>query len=296
MSNYVAPTTPIGGPAGQPLPPQQSFQPPPPKKLKVKVWVLVGCVIAVFLGGYYVRNKVKEAGLDFELMQKSPALALAKVLVAANPDVLELVSVDEEQGLITIRNKKSGETSTVSINSTTSLDVKDASVVFAIPGDGEPYIGRDKIAQEDMPTWVRNILKDKPGEIVYISSGKKVKYGTVVSVKDSIREAGFSVKLPDWFPPYPGAVVQGAFSTKSKDGERTYFGFSTNDSIEKVVKFYEENLKQAGLKITTNTVQQNGVVSKGSLASENGDKKPIAFVTAISEEGQTQVTVVFAPK
>jgi hypothetical protein len=62
------------------------------------------------------------------------------------------------------------------------------------------------------------------------------------------------------------------------------------------VKFYEENLKQAGLKVTTDIVEQNGVVSKGSLASEDRDKKRAVFVTAILEKGQTQVTVVFASK
>jgi biopolymer transport protein ExbD len=296
MSNYV-PLTPIGGPAGQPFPPQQSFPPPPQKKSNVRVWLLAGCgtfvviwVIAGFLGGYYARKAWKEAGLDPELMQKSPALAVAKKMVEDNPDVFELVSVDDEKRLITIRNKQTGETRTL------NMDAKDVSWIYAIPADGEYYSGRDKLALADLPTWVRSILKDKPGEIVYIKSGKKVKYGTVVSVKDSIRDAGFSVKLPDWFPSYPGAVVQGAFSTESKDGERAYFGFSTNDSIEKVVKFYEEHLKQAGLKVTTDTVQQNGVVSKGSLASEDRDKKRTAFVTAISEKGQTQVTVVFASK
>jgi biopolymer transport protein ExbD len=291
MSDYV-PLTPIGEPAGQPPPLQQSFPLPPPKKPKVKVWVLVGSVIAMVLGGYYVR-----------LMQKSPALAVAKMMVAANPDVLELVSVDDEKRLITMRNKQTSETFTL------DMDAKHMSMatVVAIPKDNEFYIGRDKVAMADIPTRIRNILKDKPApdQVVYIKQGKEVKYGTVVSVIDSIRDAGFdriglvaekdsSPKLPGWFPSYPGAVVPGTFSTDSNDGES--FGFSTNDSIEKVMKFYEENLKQAGLKVTANTVRQKGVVSKGSLASEDPDKKRNAFVTAISEKGQTQVTIVFAPK
>jgi hypothetical protein len=229
------------------------------------------------------------------------------MIVADNPDVLELVSVDEEQRLITIRNKKTGETSTVSINSTDSGDAIYGSFVFAIPKDNEFFIGRDKAAQADIPGRIRNILKDKPADeqVVYVKSGKEVKYGTVVSVIDSIRDAGFdrigvvaeknaSPKLPGWFPAYPGAVVHETLSTERKDGET--FGFSTNDSIEKVLKFYEENLKHAGLKVTTNTDQKKGVVSKGSLASEDADKKRTAFVTAISEKGQTQVTIVFASK
>src|SRR5205809_3119634 len=123
MSNYVPPTTPIGGPAGQQFPPQQQFPPPPPqKKSNVLVWVIAGCatfvvigIIAVFLGGYFVWNKAKEAGLDPELMQKRPALAEAKMMVEAKPDV-ELVSVDDEKGLITVKDKKTGKTLTVNLD------------------------------------------------------------------------------------------------------------------------------------------------------------------------------------
>ncbi|HEY3136981.1 MAG TPA: biopolymer transporter ExbD [Blastocatellia bacterium] len=71
--------------------------------------------------------------------------------------------------------------------------IKDTSAVIAIPADGEFYIGRDKVAQADIPTRIKNILKDKPApeQVVYIKSGKLVKYGTVVEVIDSIRDAGF---------------------------------------------------------------------------------------------------------
>jgi biopolymer transport protein ExbD len=71
--------------------------------------------------------------------------------------------------------------------------IKDTSAVIAIPDNGEFYIGRDKIAMADIPTRIRTILKDKPvpDQVVYIKSGKLVKYGTVVSIIDSIREAGF---------------------------------------------------------------------------------------------------------
>ncbi len=71
--------------------------------------------------------------------------------------------------------------------------VKDTSVVLAIPADGEFYIGRDKIAQADIPKTVERMLKDKPAaeQVVYIKSSTNVKYGTVVSVIDAIRESGF---------------------------------------------------------------------------------------------------------
>lgn len=71
--------------------------------------------------------------------------------------------------------------------------IKETSVVLAIPNEGEVYLGRDKIALNDVPQRVRALLKDKPAQdqVVYIKSGTLVKYGTVVNVIDSVREAGF---------------------------------------------------------------------------------------------------------
>jgi biopolymer transport protein TolR len=71
--------------------------------------------------------------------------------------------------------------------------IKDTSAVVAIPKDGEYYLGRDKVTLADLPQRVKTILKDKPpnDQVVYVKSGQGVKYGTVVEVIDSIRDAGF---------------------------------------------------------------------------------------------------------
>ena len=71
--------------------------------------------------------------------------------------------------------------------------IKETSVVVAISQDGQFYIGRDKVKEADIPQRVKTMLKDKtaPEQVVYVKSDKAVKYGTVVTVIDSIREAGF---------------------------------------------------------------------------------------------------------
>jgi biopolymer transport protein ExbD/biopolymer transport protein TolR len=71
--------------------------------------------------------------------------------------------------------------------------IKETSAVVSIPSEGEYYVGRDKIALTDIGTRVKNILRDKPAQdqVVYIKSGRLVKYGTVVTVIDQVREAGF---------------------------------------------------------------------------------------------------------
>jgi biopolymer transport protein ExbD len=71
--------------------------------------------------------------------------------------------------------------------------VKETSVVIAIPEEGQFYINKDRVNPADIPQRVSNMLKTKPlvEQVVYIKSGKLVKYGTVVGVVESVRDAGF---------------------------------------------------------------------------------------------------------
>ena len=65
-------------------------------------------VLAALVGGitmYYVAHKVKQAA-------HNPALAVTRLLAAANPDV-DVVSTDEDKGTITVRDKKTGKTITM---------------------------------------------------------------------------------------------------------------------------------------------------------------------------------------
>jgi hypothetical protein len=270
MSNYVPPTTPIGGPSGQPFPPQQSFPPPPQKKSNALVWVLVGCgafliigVIAVVLGGYFFLNKAKEAGLDPALIEKKPALAVAKMVVAANPDV-EMVSVDDEKGLITVRDKKTGETVTVNLE-----EAESGKITFKGHDKGE------EVSLEAKGEGEQGSLEIKTGE-------GTAKFGNV-----SID------KLPDWLPVYPGVEVQGSYAAESKGSLTGGFHFLTSDTPEKVIGFYEDGLKRAGMSVNTNILQQNGKVAGGMATSEGANKKRTATINAVAGESGTQVTVVF---
>jgi len=71
---------------------------------------------------------------------------------------------------------------------------KETSAVVAIPADGQFYLNREKVNLTDLPDKVSAMLKDKPiaERIVYIKGSDTVKYGTVVSVVDALRGAGFT--------------------------------------------------------------------------------------------------------
>src|SRR5215467_2111425 len=97
--------------------PPPGYGAPPPKKSNALFWILGGCAGIIVIGAiafivlsYFVYNKAKQVASD---IQDRPALAAAKALTAFNPDV-DVVSTDDEKGTITIRNKKTGETITIS--------------------------------------------------------------------------------------------------------------------------------------------------------------------------------------
>jgi hypothetical protein len=128
----------------------------PPKKSNVLKWVLIGigaCFMLFVIGaiglGLFVAHKAKQAGLDPDLIKRSPALAAAKLMVAANPDV-EMVTADEGKQEMTVRDKKTGKVYTMSFE-----DAKSGK--FTMKEDGKATLtvgGKAKV-----PSWV----PDYPG-------------------------------------------------------------------------------------------------------------------------------------
>ena len=70
--------------------------------------------------------------------------------------------------------------------------IKESSIVISIPNDGEYYLGKQKLAKEQVTEKVDSMLKDKKDEdpIVYIKSGVGVSYGDVVNVINEVRKLG----------------------------------------------------------------------------------------------------------
>jgi hypothetical protein len=141
------------------------------KKTSPFVWiaaVLIGLFLLIGIGVigafYFVAHKVKNAGLDSELMQKNPALAAAKMMVALNPEV-EVVNVDEDKGILSIREKKTGKVITMNAE-----DIKNGKISFSDESTGETVsFGADASAK--LPAWVPDYPGSKP-EGAFSASGK----------------------------------------------------------------------------------------------------------------------------
>ncbi len=148
--------------------------PAPPKKTNPLVWILGGLggclvlvVICVFVFGLIVANKAKKAGIDTDLMRRNPALAAAKIMVAANPDI-EMVSTDEGKQEITVRDKKTGKVYSMSFE-----DAKNGK--FTMKEDGKTTLTVGGTAKA--PAWVPNYPGSDP-QGAFSASGQDGDSGT----------------------------------------------------------------------------------------------------------------------
>jgi len=244
-------------PGGQPYP-------QPSQKSNALKWILIGVGLFFLVGaltiaglGFFVVHKVKEAGLDPDLIKRNPGLAVAKLAVASNPN-LEIVSADEGRQQITIRDKEIGKTMTMSFD-----EAKKGNFTF----------------------------KEDGKEAVTVSGSN----GTVeMKSAEGTLKIGGNVRVPTWVPDYPGSDPQGAFSSQSKDGEAGTFAYKTKDASGKVVKFYQDQLQSSGMKLTSNITSQNGDAAAGVLVAEDPASKHSITVVVGQDGSGTSVSVTYA--
>lgn len=215
---------------------------PPPAAGKKSVWpyVLFGClglilisVLGMVATGLFVFNKVKQAGLDPELMQKNPAVAITKMIAAVNPDI-EIINVDESRGIVTVRDKKQNKVLTLNFE-----DIKNGKIVFEEPGKGKVEI-KGEGGQMQIST---------PEGTAEIGTGK--------------------MTLPGWIPKYASVDTVGLNVASPKGGT---VSFTTADDPVKVGAFYDGALKQAGLTVSKNSFAMGGA-STVTVAGEADGKK-----------------------
>ena len=260
----------VGAPASSAAPPVAIA---PRKGVSPIVWILgiiaglfAIAMMAVIGGGLFVAHKVRQAGFDPALWRRNPGIAAAKMVAATNPDV-SVVSINERAGVITLRDKKTGETVTLNFE-----DVKNGRISFQ--GKGDDHITID--AHGD----------GTAGTLEMKSADGAVKFG-----------AGAAAKIPSWMPSYPASNPQGTFSAQSKDGsESGSFMFNTKDAPSAVLGFYEQSFKGAGFQITSNITTQSAGQNGGLLTVEDsGTKRKVVVTVGTSNEGTT-ANVMFEAK
>jgi hypothetical protein len=265
----VPPTSEQGPPAPPQVPPQQ----PQKKGLSPLAWVGIGCgvliliiVVVLVAGGLFVAHKVKQAGISPELWAKNPALAASKMITVVNPD-LKVVKVDEDKGLITIKDTKSGKVVTLNLKDVEKghIDIraiengKTKTVTITAGGEGKP--GSVKVTNEEGKT---------------------------------IAEAGGgAVAMPSWLAAYPGAAPKGHFTSKSDAGVTGSFIWNTTAPAGQVISFYRAHFMIKGFKVTGASNSTTGKTTLATLSVSDKKEKRTAQVNAVSEGGTTTITVTF---
>ncbi|MFY9573038.1 MAG: hypothetical protein WAV20_16690, partial [Blastocatellia bacterium] len=162
-----------------------------------------------------------------------------------------------------VRDKKTGETMTVNLE-----EAEKGKLVFKKDGEDDVILE----AKGD----------DSKGTLEVKSAEGTAKFGS-----------GAVDKLPDWLPVYPDVQPAGSYSAQNKDGFTGSFSFATKDLPSKVINFYEEGLKRAGMTVNTNAMQQNGKESGGMATAEDSTRKRTIIVNAVVSEEGTHVSVIF---
>ncbi len=243
---------------------------PPARKRGPLFWILVGCGGLILIGGilvvasglFFVRM-AKQAGVDPDLMQKNPSLAVAKMLAATNPDI-EVVSLDENLGVIRVREKKTGKIMIMNL-----ADAKNGKITF-----------------ED----------EAGGKVEIQAQGEGDKASIEVKGPEGTMKIGAGAALPDWLPAYPGAEATGSFGMRAEEGNAGSYSFQTGDAVEKVAVFYEQTLRKAGFEVQRAMTQTQGSESMIILSADHADSQRTATITAAGKDKATTVSLIFGTK
>jgi hypothetical protein len=212
-------------------------------------------------GGYFVAKKVKNLG---EGAMEDPALAVAKLAVAANPE-LEIVASDPEAGKLTLRNTRTGEEMVFDYE-----DIKEGRLHFET--EGEEAVSFD-FSGEGEDGLVKVTGKD--GETVFEAG--------MGSVDD----------LPAWIPLYPNTEPEGIFSSSRASARSGAFSLKTDDPVDQVAEHFATALEEAGF-ILEKSVFSSGAGEGVTLTGESEEPKRTVNVGILSQGEGTQIAIHYS--
>jgi hypothetical protein len=241
---------------------------PPKTGMSPLAWIGIGCVVLLILVGIAFGIMGWFAKRAIDKFAKNPGMAAAELVVKANPD-LELVNADEKTNTLTVKDKKTGEVTTFSAD-----DIKN--------GSGPKFtVKTDKgTATFDASDGKGMSVKatDEKGQVTTFNAGTNTPQN-----------------LPSWVPTYPGGTVQGTSDINNDEGRTAAFTVATKDSTDKMLEFYETQLKSAGLKTEKSTFTSAGQ-NGGTVTGKSDDGKRVANVIVSSSTDGTQAVVSFNEK
>jgi hypothetical protein len=105
---------------------------------------------------------------------------------------------------------------------------------------------------------------DKKSLVIIDEKGEQVSFGS-----------GAGNQMPSWVPVYPGSSPEGQYSAQTAEGSTGNFTVKTSDGADKVIAFYQDQLKTAGFNVT---LMSSGIQG-GMLSAEDAASKRSVLVT-----------------
>lgn len=248
--------------------PPQSSPPQPPKKKGISGLAVagMGCgalllltMVAGGLLGMKACQKIKEVAgdLDFE---KNPTKAAALIALRMNPD-LEVITVNDGTGEVTVKEKKSGDIITMSF---------------------------DDIAQGKFT------IKNAKGETVTMDASNAEKQGVVVTGPEGQTVIGGSQSAPpDWVHLYPGSTHAGGMRNEKGSSINGSYAMETTHNNETVSKHYGDQLKAAGYETSVTATQTaDGVMTMINATKDEGRRTQTVLIQTL--DGKTHIALSYA--
>ncbi len=242
-----------------PAPPPQ----PAKKGLSPVAWILIGCLgllmlLALGFGActFFVAKKAKNFAEDFA---DNPGRAAAELAVRMNPD-LEMVSTDNDDQTITVRDKTTGEEMTFDWsdfeNEGFSISTGEGSMTINNPADGGAVV---------------TMRDDEGQQTTYFGDG------------------GGS-DTPSWVP-IPAGASEPSVLMQTSGGSQTAgaFSYTTSQSVGSLIDYYEGELDPQGFD-TDRATYSGGGQEGGSVTATHADGRQLTIVLS-SSGGETNVQV-----
>lgn len=239
-------------PTGPMAPPAGSASAPAARKTSPLVWVLVVILGLFVVGGLAV------GGLALFVVHKAREAGISPDLWKRNPAAATARAL--------------------------ALANPDIEIVTEDDGAGTVVVRDRKTGKTT--TW--NLDQARRGRISIRAEDEDGKNATVEF------GAGVTHSLPSWVPAYPGSKDQGNFAVtgNGSDGAGGTFAFSIPDAPDKVLSFYQDQIRDLGMKIQVNTTTPQG----GMITAADEDGKRSLNVIVGQGSGKTTVSVTYGAK
>jgi hypothetical protein len=236
--------------------------PPPPAKkgLSPLAWIGIGCGALLVLIAIGISMAGWFAARKIKEFGENPAKA-AELIVRANPD-LEVVKTDDDAKTITVKDKKTGETMTLNMSDLAKgkIEMKSDKGSFKVDEKGVT-------------------MTDEKGETATFTG------------------AAGDQNVPSWVPMYPGGQAQGNYAATTNEGVGGMVTVQTGDSVDKVIKFYEDKLKADGYTVQKTTSTDNNGANSGSVSgSTEGEKRTVGVMVSNGDNGGSTAVVTYNEK